>query len=68
MSGIVGTLRMGWGALLLKEDAYEKMRGSANPFLTGLVLIVVVGVAVALLGMYFFWYKKLPKENYYEEV
>jgi hypothetical protein len=51
MDGIVGTLKMGWNALLLKEDAYEKMRSGANPFLTGLVLIVIVGVAIALLGL-----------------
>jgi len=50
MDGIVGTLRLGWNALLLKEDAYEEMRAGANPVVTGLILIVIVGVAVALFG------------------
>jgi hypothetical protein len=51
MEGIVGSLRMGWDALLLKEDAYERMSKAANPVVQGLVLILVVGVAVALLGL-----------------
>jgi hypothetical protein len=34
----------------LKEEAYEKMRTAADPVVKGLVLIVVVGVAIALLG------------------
>jgi hypothetical protein len=50
MDGIVGTLRLGWNALLLKEDAYEEMRAGTNPVVTGLILIVIVGVAVALFG------------------
>jgi hypothetical protein len=50
MDGIVGTLRLGWDALLLKEDAYEEMGAKANPVVQGLILIVIVGVAIALLG------------------
>jgi hypothetical protein len=51
MNGLVGTLQMGWKALLLKEEAYEEMRADANPVVKGLVFIVVVGVAVALLAL-----------------
>ncbi|MFN2220134.1 MAG: YIP1 family protein [Anaerolineae bacterium] len=51
MDSIVGSLRLGWDALLLKEGAYEKMRADASPVVKGLVLIVIVGVAIALLGL-----------------
>jgi hypothetical protein len=51
MDGIVGSLRLGWEALLLKEDAYKKMRADASPVVRGLVLIVIVGVAVALFAL-----------------
>ena len=50
MDGIVGSLRLGWDALLLKEDAFEKMRADASPVFRGLILIIIVGVAVALFG------------------
>lgn len=50
MNGIAGYLRLGWDALLLRRDAYERMREAANPVVKGLILIVVVGVAIALLG------------------
>jgi len=50
MDNIVGSLRLGWDALLLKEDAYERMNKAANPVVQGLILIVVVGVVVALLA------------------
>lgn len=50
MDGIVGTLRRGWDALFLKEDAYEEMGASDNPVVQGLILIVIVGVAIALFG------------------
>lgn len=50
MNGIAGYLQLGWDALLLKRDAYERMRDVANPVVKGLVLIVVVGAAIALLG------------------
>jgi hypothetical protein len=48
MDGIVASLRLGFDALLLKEDAYEEMKAAANPVVKGLVLIVVVGVVIAL--------------------
>lgn len=37
--------------MLLKEEAYEEMRGAANPVLKGLILIVVVGLVIALLNL-----------------
>jgi hypothetical protein len=39
------------GALFLRTDAYEEVREARSPFLTGLVLIVVVGVIVALAAL-----------------
>ncbi len=36
--------------------------GNFKEFAGGLVLF-----GIALVGMYFFWYKKLPKENFYDE-
>lgn len=51
MDGIVDTLRLGWNALLLKDEAYEKMRIDPNSVAKGLILIIVVGVAIALLGL-----------------
>jgi hypothetical protein len=50
MDGIVGSLRLGWEALLFKEDAYQEMRTAANPVVKGLILIVVVGVIIALFA------------------
>jgi hypothetical protein len=51
MDGIVGSLRLGWEALLFKEDAYEEMRITDNPVVKGLILIVIVGVVIALAGL-----------------
>lgn len=51
MDGIVGTLRLGWNALLFKEDAYEEMRTSANPVVKGVILIVVIGLVIALCNL-----------------
>jgi hypothetical protein len=51
MDGIVGSLRLGWEALLLKEEAYEEMGAADNPVVKGLILIVIVGVIVALCAM-----------------
>ena len=51
MDGIVGTLQLGWKALLLREEAYEEMRTSASPVLRGFIIIVVVGVVVALFNL-----------------
>lgn len=50
MDGIVGTLRLGWDALLLKQSAYKEMSAKASPVVQGLILIVIVGVAIALFG------------------
>ncbi|HSJ55503.1 MAG TPA: Yip1 family protein [Anaerolineae bacterium] len=50
MDGLVGSLRLGWQALLLREEAYERMRAAASPVVKGLIFILVVGLAVALLG------------------
>ena len=50
MDGIVGSLKLGWNALLFKEDAYEDMRAADNPVVKGLLLIVVVGVAIAIFA------------------
>lgn len=51
MDGIVDSLRLGWNALLFKEDAYEEMSSSPSPVVKGLVLILIVGVVIALLGL-----------------
>jgi len=37
--------------------------GNFKELAGGAVLFVI-----ALIGMYFFWYKKLPKENFYEDI
>lgn len=39
------------GALFLRTDAYEEMREARSPFLTGLIVIVVVGVIIALAAL-----------------
>ena len=52
MDNIVGTLQLGWKALLFQEEAYEEMRTSASPVVKGLLLIVVVGVVIALLALF----------------
>lgn len=51
MDGIVGSLRLGWNALLLKTEAYEEMRGVTDPVVKGIILIIVVGVIIALFGL-----------------
>jgi hypothetical protein len=48
---IVGSLRLGWNALLFREDAYEEMKVSANPVVKGLILIVIVGIVIALCNL-----------------
>ncbi len=50
MDGIVGSLRLGWNALLFKEGAYEDMRAAENPVVKGLLLVVIVGVVIALFA------------------
>jgi len=39
------------GALFLRTDAYEEMREARSPFLTGLIIMVVVGVIIALAAL-----------------
>lgn len=51
MDGIGGSLRLGWNAMLLKEEAYEEMRRTTNPVVQGFILIVVVGLVIALLNL-----------------
>lgn len=51
MEGIVHSLRLGWRALLLKEEAYQEMKTSSNPVVKGLWLIIAVGVVIALVGL-----------------
>jgi hypothetical protein len=51
MDGIVGTLRLGWDALLFKESAYEEMSTADNPVVKGLIWIIVVGVVIAVCGL-----------------
>lgn len=50
MDGLVGSLRLGWDALLLRDEAYDKMRAAPSPVAKGLIFIVVLGAAIALLG------------------
>jgi len=50
MESIVDSLRTGWDALLFKREAYEKMGSVENPVGKGFLLILVVGLAIALLG------------------
>jgi hypothetical protein len=50
MDGIVGSLKLGWNALLFKDDAYEKMSVEENPVVKGLILIIIVGVIIALFA------------------
>lgn len=51
MDGIVDPLRLGWQALLLKEDAYQTMKAASKPVLKGFLLIIVVGVVIALVNL-----------------
>ncbi len=51
MQTVLDTLRLCPRALLLEVGAYEEMRASANPFVRGLILIVVVGVLISLVGI-----------------
>lgn len=51
MEGIVKSVRLGWRALFLKEEAYEEMRATSNPVVKGLIFLVVIGLVVALLNL-----------------
>jgi hypothetical protein len=58
MSALSEYFNLALGALFLKEDSYEKMRGERSPFVKGLILIVLVGVivaAVAIVGKVLEW-------------
>ena len=47
---IIGdTFRRAIDALLLRDDAYEAMRDSPDPFRRGFVFILVVGVVVVFV-------------------
>lgn len=48
MNGLSDYWNLGWGALFLKEETYQKMREEADPIVKGLILIVLVAVVVAL--------------------
>ena len=51
MDSLADGLQLGWDALLLREHAYERMRSLPNPVVKGLVFILVLGLAIALLGL-----------------
>ncbi|MBN1658761.1 MAG: YIP1 family protein [Anaerolineae bacterium] len=51
MDSIADGLQLGWDALLLREGAYERMRAVANPVVKGLIFIIIIGFAIALLGL-----------------
>lgn len=51
MDSIADALQLGWNALLLREDAYRRMRAVANPVVKGLIFVVVIGLAIALIGL-----------------
>lgn len=51
MQAITRDLRMLWNALFLQRDAYEEMRQDNNPFVEGLFILAVLGVALALVGI-----------------
>lgn len=40
-----------WDALFLQRDAYARMRDDNNPFVEGLYVLVVLGVALGLVGV-----------------
>ena len=44
-------IRLAWEALFLSEEPYAEMREDSNPVGRGLVLIALIGVAVALVGL-----------------
>ncbi len=51
MGSIKELLRMAWRALLLQDDAYEAMAQGPNPFVRGLILIVIIGLLFSLTGI-----------------
>ena len=44
-------IRLAWEALFLREAPYAEVRDVSNPVPRGLVLVVLVAVAVALVGL-----------------
>ena len=50
MDSIVASLKLGWEALLLKDEAYEEMGAAESPVVKGFLLILIVGVVIALFG------------------
>lgn len=51
MQAITKPFGMLWDALFLQRDAYARMRDDNNPFVEGLFVLVVLGVALGLLGV-----------------
>jgi hypothetical protein len=51
MQAVSRDLRMLWNALFLQHDAYEEMREDNNPFVEGLFILVILGLALALIGV-----------------
>lgn len=51
MQAITRPFGLLWDALFLQRSAYARMRDDDNPFVEGLFLLVVLGVAIALAGV-----------------
>jgi hypothetical protein len=51
MQAITKPFGLLWDALFLQRSAYARMRDDDNPFVEGLFLLVVLGVAIALAGI-----------------
>ena len=49
MRPLVDSIRLGWGALLLRREAYGEVRKAPNPFVTGLTVLIVISVLVSIL-------------------
>lgn len=45
------SVRLIWRALLLDSEAYARLRDDDNPFVEGLFLVALIGVATALLSL-----------------
>ena len=51
MQTIAAYLRLCTGALFLRDEAYAEMRDVPNPFVKGLILIVLVAILVSLVAI-----------------
>jgi len=51
MQTIVAYLRLCTEALFLRDESYAEMRDSPNPFVKGLLLIVIVAISVSLVAI-----------------